>query len=68
MTTRAAILKALNDDRISLEVGEDCFYFLFSESGYGYYMDRCVYVSRLNHLSLEQWVEEGKAFIASIDD
>jgi len=67
MTTRAAILKALNDDRISLEVGEDYFYFLYSEAGNDYYMDRCVYVSRLKHLSLEQWVEEGKAFIASID-
>ena len=68
MTTRAAILKALGDDRVSFEVGDDYFYFLYSESGNDYYMDRCVYVSRLNHLSLEQWVEEGKAFIASIDD
>ena len=68
MTTRAAILKALGDDRVSLEVGDEYFYFLYSESGNDYYMDRCVYVPRLKDLSLARWVEEGKAFIASIDD
>lgn len=67
MTTRAKIIEALGDDRVTLEQGEGYFYFLYSEAGNDFYMDRSVYVSRLKHLSLEAWLEEGRAFIASID-
>lgn len=66
MITRAQIVKKIGNPHLSLYDGDGYFYFVY-EDGKGAWGDRSVYVYRLNHLSLDRWVDEGNDFIKEME-
>lgn len=70
MLTAKKIIKAIGHPHLNLYRGEGYQYFVYDNGKEGddmVWMDYCVYVNRLNHLSLEQWVSEGNNCIKEVE-
>jgi len=67
MTTVAKILKGVGNPHLSLYKGEGYWYFAFDDGG-SRHETRSVMVLRLSHLSLDQWVAEGRALVALVEE
>lgn len=59
----AAIEKAIGSNYIKLFKGDGYWYFVIDYPYCDIYDTLSVYVNRLNDLSFDRWVEEGKDFI-----
>ena len=64
--TRNQIIKKIGNPNLNLYEGEGYFYFVYDDGKWWRYEDQSVYVRRLNHLTLDQWVEHGQSFIKEI--
>lgn len=60
------VIKAIGSDKLSLYRGKDYWYWVYDDKT-DRYDSLMVYVMRLGDLSLERWVEEGKAFVAKME-
>lgn len=65
MTDVRQILNAIKEPNLSFHKGEGYWYFVYDD-GEGVYETKSVYSCRLNQLSFEMWIEEGKSFVNSI--
>ena len=63
MITTRQILKAIDCPILNLYKGEGYYYFVYDDLARGVYDSRSVYAYRLNHLSFDRWVEEGRDFV-----
>ena len=64
--TRNQIIKKIGNPYLKLYTGEGYFYFVYDTGNIKDYDDHSVYVYRLNHLSLDQWVNEGNGFLKEV--
>lgn len=66
-----SVVKAIDiPETATLELvkGEGYWYFVFDDIPNNVYETESVYVTKLNHLDLERWIEIGKAFVAKIKE
>jgi len=71
MLTIKKIIKEIGNPYLSLYRGKGYHYFVYDNGKDGdemVFLDYSVYVYRINHLSLEQWVAEGKDCIKQIEE
>ena len=61
--TRNQIIKKIGNPNLNLYTGEGYFYFVYDTGNIKDYADHSVYSYRLNHMSLDQWVDEGNGFL-----
>ena len=63
------ILKMIGCDKLSLEYasGDYYWYFIYDDPANEIFETQSVYVMRLNSMSLERWVEDGKSFVKKIE-
>lgn len=69
MLTAKKIIKEIGHPHLNLYRGEGYQYFVYDNGKEGddmVWMDYPVYVYRLNHLSLDQWVSEGNNCIKAV--
>ena len=59
--TRNQIIKKIGNPNLNLYAGKGYFYFVYDKGDV--FDDRSVYTIRLNDLSLDRWVEEGKELL-----
>lgn len=67
--TRAQIIGAIGNPHLQLYRGEGYHYFVYNNGKDGdemVYDDYSIYVYRLNHLSFDRWVDEGKDFLKKV--
>ena len=64
--TRNQIIKKIGNPHLKLYTGKGYFYFVYDTGNIKDYDDHSVYVYRLNHLSLDQWVNEGNGFLKEV--
>ena len=64
--TRNQIIKKIGNPHLNLYIGKGYFYFVYDTGNIKDYDDHSVYVYRLNHLSLDQWVNEGNGFLKEV--
>jgi len=64
--TRNQIINKIGNPNLNLYKGQDYFYFVYDDGNITNYSDHSVYVSKLNHLALDQWVEHGESFIKEV--
>ena len=70
MLTAKKIIKEIGNPHLNLYRGEGYQYFVYDNGKEGddmVWMDYPVYVNRLNHLSLQQWVSEGNDCIKEVE-
>jgi hypothetical protein len=67
MTTTVTILARIGHQHLSLYRGEGYWYFSYDDGG-SRHETRSVMVLRLSHLSLDQWVAEGRALVALVEE
>jgi hypothetical protein len=65
MITIKTILKRIDSPCLTLQKGDGYYYFVY-DSG-DLWDTHSVYTNALNHMSLEQWVEDGKDFINRVE-
>ena len=65
--TRNQIIKKIGNPHLNLYTGEGYFYFVYDTGSTEDWYDHSVYVYRLNHMSLDKWVDEGKGFIKEVE-
>ena len=65
--TRAAILKGIACPKLDIAKGEGYVYFIYDDEPAGLFDTHSVMVPRFNELSLEAWIEEGRAFVARME-
>ena len=63
--TRNQIIKKIGNPHLSLHAGKGYFYFVYDKSDREF-DERSVYTMRLNDLSLDRWVEEGKELLNEV--
>lgn len=65
MITVKQILKAIGCPHLNLYQGEGYWYFVYSNEAQGGnpYEDKSIPVLRLNHMSLDRWIEEGRELV-----
>lgn len=70
MTTKSQILKAVGNPFVSLYRGSGYWYFVYDDykSGGKHHLSKTVYVTKLNDMTLEQWVTEAKMLIKEVDE
>ena len=71
MLTAKKIIKEIGHPYLNLYRGEGYQYFVYDNGKDGddmVYGDYSVYVHRINHLSLDRWVSEGKDCIKQIEE
>lgn len=61
--TVAQVLKAVGCDKLDLVRGGGYLYFVYDDKARNVWETESVYVCYLNQLSVEQWVDMGKAFV-----
>lgn len=62
------VLKALGSDKLALYDGGDYFYFTYDDPARNIFETHSVYgVCRLNDMSLDQWISEGKTLLTKIE-
>ena len=66
MTTTRKILARIGHQHLSLHNGGEYWYFSYDDGG-SRHETRSVMVLRLSHLSLDQWVAEGRALVALVE-
>jgi hypothetical protein len=66
MMTARKIISLIGCRNLSLHNGGDYWYFTYND-GEKLFETRSVMVMRLKHLSLEQWVAEGRDFVALVE-
>ena len=64
---RNAILKEIDEPDLQLYQAPGYFYFVYDD-GAEIYDQHSVYVDKLSHMHLEQWVEEGKEFVKKVKE
>ena len=64
--TRNQIIKAVGNPHLNLYASDGYFYFVFDNVDINDYDDHSVYVYRLKHLSLSQWINEAQTFLKGI--
>ena len=70
MLTAKKIIKAIGHPHLNLYRGEGYQYFVYDNGKDGYemvFLDYSVYVNRLNHLSLDQWISYGNDCIKEVE-
>ena len=70
MLTIKKIIKEIGNPYLSLYRGKGYHYFVYDNGKDGdemVFLDYSVYVNRLNHLSLEQWVSYGNDCIKEVE-
>ena len=65
MITTKAILKAIDSPYLTLHKGDGYYYFIYYDLIL--WDTHSVYTNALNHLTLEQWVQDGKDFISRME-
>lgn len=65
MLTRATIIKAIGCPHLKLYDGGGYWYFVYDDGARWH--DQSVHVMRLHHLTLDQWIAEGKAAVAAAE-
>lgn len=65
-----AIVKKIGNANLELvrAVGHGYWYFVYSDEANGVYETESVYVPRLNDMALERWVQDGKNFVAKVEE
>lgn len=58
------IIKAIGCEHLNLYKGQGYWYFVYSNPNGNMYKDKSVYTMYLGDMSVEAWVEEGKALVA----
>lgn len=66
MLTTKKILKTINCPHLSLHQGVDYLYFMYDDKK-DLFDTWAVMVMKINDLTLEQWIEEGKEFIKRME-
>lgn len=66
--TRNQIIRKIGCPHLSLFAGKDYWYFVYDNTKTGDYETHSVYTEYLHDLSLEEWIKEGKAFVAKYMD
>lgn len=61
------VLKAIGSDKLQLVGGKGYWYFIYDDRAKGRYDTASVYVCRLGHMTLEEWVAEGKEFVTRME-
>ena len=64
--TMVRILNILDVPHLSLYEGPGYYYFVYDDVDADVYQTRSVMVYRLNHMTLDQWVQEGRSFVNEI--
>ena len=64
--TRNQIIKKIGNPNLNLYAGDGYFYFVYDTGNIKEYDDHSVFVYRLNHLSLDRWVNEGNGFLKEV--
>lgn len=60
----AQIIKKIGCDKLSLYKGKGYWYFVYDDlDANGVYDDLSIHCFKLNHMTLDKWVEAGKEFI-----
>lgn len=71
MIARSAkqILKAIGCDKLDLARGPDggYWYFIYDDVVTGVYETKSIYCCYLNQMTVEQWAEDGKGFVAEME-
>lgn len=61
------IIKAIGCEHLNLYRGSGYWYFVYSNESGNVYEDKSIYTMYLGDLSLEQWSEEGKELVATVE-
>ena len=64
--TRNQIIKKIGNPHLNLYTGKGYFYFVYDTGNIKDFADHSVYSYRLNHMSLDQWVDEGNGFLKEV--
>lgn len=67
MVTVKQILSKLASKRLNLHRGNGYQYFVYDDPAHNIYKERTINVNRLNDLSLDQWVQEGRDFLDHVE-
>jgi hypothetical protein len=62
----SSVIKAIGDPRLTLVAGNGYWYFVFDDVAANMFETHSVSVMRLNQLPLEQWIADGKEFVAKM--
>ena len=64
---RNTILKNIGEPNLQLYQGLGYFYFVYDDRE-EIYDEYCVYVEKLSHLDIKEWVEEGNTFMKKVKE
>jgi hypothetical protein len=67
MITTKQILKKIANINLNLVKGQDYWYFVYDDN-VGKYNTRSVMVQNLNHMSVAEWVADGKDFCETMEN
>lgn len=62
----AHVCKEIGNPKLTLNRGYGYWYFVYDDVAKNVFEDRSVAVCYLRQMSLEQWIEEGKSFLADL--
>lgn len=65
-TTIKSILKEISCPKLDLYQGKGYLYFVYNDPANDVYDTESVYVYRLSDLPKQRWIEDGKAFVSSV--
>ena len=68
MITRKQILDKIGEKHLRLYQGDGYNYFIYDDEENNIYESESIMVMRLNWMSLEQWIDAGRAFISRVND
>lgn len=68
--TTKQIIKKIGSDKLELtkNAGDGYWYFIYDNKAAGKFDTLSIYVMYLNDMSIERWVEEGKDFVAKMEN
>lgn len=64
----SSVVKAIGCKHLELVAGEGYWYFVYDDVANGVYETQSVSVCRLSHMAFDQWVEDGKDFIKTVQE
>jgi hypothetical protein len=67
MITTKQILKKIANRNLNLLKGDGYWYFIYDDN-IGKYNTRSVMVQNLSHMSIAEWVEDGKDFCETVEN
>jgi hypothetical protein len=61
------VIKAIGSDKLELVRGRGYWYFIYDDVAKGLYDTKSVYVMHLRDMDFDQWVSDGREFVAKME-